>query len=350
MDLRFRHQALRIARSLFAVPALLSALTAPAVSGEVLAEVGGRAITADEVDAALAPQLGVLYQQIDQLKRTKLQELIAQELLAQEAARRGISISALLDQEVAGKTARVTDEEVDAQYREKKDVLRGSERVVRDRIRKTMQVQRQAARREALLRELRDERRVIVHLHGAAPTDAAPAARMTVPTREGAAVRGAPGGRIVIVEFSDFQCPFCRSAVDHVNRVLAAYPQDVQLVYRHFPLDALHPMARLAAQASECAGAAGRFWAYHDRLFAETTFSAQRLTDIARDVGIDVGGFERCLDGDWARGRVVEDVEAGRRVGVSGTPTFFVNGRRLVGAQSYDAFKRVIDQELTVLQ
>lgn len=308
----------------------------------LLAEIDGEGIRAQELEQALGLQLPQLYEQIYALKRKKLDELIVEKLLRQEAAKRGLSIHQLLDAEVTSKVGQVTEQEVESLFQQTKGKFRGPEKGIRERLRSELLTQRTTAQKEAFIRRLRAERRVVVHLQPPTPL------RVAVDGRDGAAVKGVPEVRVVIVEFSDFQCPYCRKTLSELEKVRTAYPKEVQLLYRHFPIDRLHPQARLAAQAAECAGAEGRFWEYHDRLFDQVDLSPPKLRELAEGLQLDVSTFERCLSGEWARTRVAQDVEAGTRVGVSGTPTFFINGRRLVGAQSFEAFQAIIEQELAM--
>jgi protein-disulfide isomerase len=316
-----------------------------AKGGDILAEMEGAAIDAQAVEGALATQLAKLEEQIYELKRKKLEEMIAETLLRQEAQRRGIPLEELLNAEVTAKAGLVMEQEVESFYQQNRAKLRGGEKAVRERIRSSLQAQRTAAQREAFLRQLRAEHRVVVHLQPPRPL------KVVVTGREGAAVKGPPGAPVVIVAFSDFQCPYSRKALNELEKVLTAYPAEVQLVYRHFPIDRLHLQARLAAQAAECAVAEGRFWDYHDRLFDQTDLSStQQLKELALELSLDLPTFERCLNEEWARTRVAQDVEAGTRAGVSGTPTFFINGRLLVGVHPFEAFKTIIEQELAALR
>jgi protein-disulfide isomerase/uncharacterized membrane protein len=154
-------------------------------------------------------------------------------------------------------------------------------------------------------------------------------------------LKGPAGASVAIVEFSDFQCPFCVQAFRDLRDLLRTRP-DVSLVFRHFPLDTScnpnltqqkHPDACLAACAAECAGRQGRFWEYHDALFENHDhLERESLFHYARDLGLDLAAFRTCLDDPGTRARVVEDVEAGTRFGIASTPTLFINGRHVEGA------------------
>jgi len=164
---------------------------------------------------------------------------------------------------------------------------------------------------------------------------------------EGAPSKGPAAALVTIVEFSDFHCPYCRTVVPTIAQVLARYPDKVRLVYRDFPLDGLHPGARRASEAARCAGDQGKFWAYHDLIYAaEPDSSPEQLKRFAQQAGLDVGAFEGCLASGKHRPAVQQDVDEGIRLGVEGTPAFFINGRMLAGAQPLEAFVRIIDDEL----
>jgi protein-disulfide isomerase len=148
------------------------------------------------------------------------------------------------------------------------------------------------------------------------------------------------------VEFSDFQCPYCARANGVLKQVEQRYAGKVRVVFRHFPLPS-HKEAAKAAEAAGCAGAQGRFWEMHDKLFAnQRAQAASDLKRYAAEIGLDGGPFDRCLDsGSYAK-VVEEDVAEGRRHGVTGTPTFFVNGRLLSGAAPFEVLALAIDEEL----
>jgi protein-disulfide isomerase len=159
-------------------------------------------------------------------------------------------------------------------------------------------------------------------------------------------LKGSPDAPVQIVEFSDFECPFCRRAESTVQAVVAKYQGKVSLAYRDFPLNGIHPSAQQAAEASRCAADQGKFWAYHERLFASEALDVKTLKSHARDVGLDQAKFDTCLDSGRLREAVERDADLGRNAGVSGTPAFFINGIPLTGAQPQAAFEKIIDEEL----
>jgi protein-disulfide isomerase len=162
-------------------------------------------------------------------------------------------------------------------------------------------------------------------------------------------ILGSEDAPVVMIEFCDFQGPFCKRHFDQVFPLLKEDYIDenkLKFVYRHFPLS-FHPQAQIAAEASECADEQGKFWEYHDDLFINQNELGRDLyMKIAQVHSLDEYEFIKCIDSQKYKQEVVNDFSYGQQVGVSGTPTFFINGVKLVGAQQYDAFKQIIDEEL----
>jgi protein-disulfide isomerase len=152
---------------------------------------------------------------------------------------------------------------------------------------------------------------------------------------------------ITIVEFSDFQCPYCRRWREQVYEpLLAAYPGKIRMVYRHLPLTSIHPDAFSAAEAAMCAGEQDAFWQYHDRLFSSETLGSEVYTQYAQELSLDMTTFEACMTEHKYQEAIQIDSDFAINLGIRSTPTFFVNGLAIVGAQPLEAFKQVIDKEL----
>ena len=177
---------------------------------------------------------------------------------------------------------------------------------------------------------------------------AVPTARADIDSDDDA-VKGNSDAPVEIVEFSDFQCPFCeRFYTDTLPQLESEYINTgkVKLAFRDFPLS-IHPMAKPAALAAECAGDQGKYWEYHDKIFEnQGRLSADVWDDFATEIGLNVGTFNSCVSSGKHNAEIDADFAAGRAAGVTGTPAFFINGKLLVGAQPFEAFKQVIDAEL----
>lgn len=162
-------------------------------------------------------------------------------------------------------------------------------------------------------------------------------------------ILGAKNAKVTLIEYSDFQCPFCQRHLPAVKQALKDYPNDVRLVYRHYPLS-FHPEAQKAAEASECAAKLGgndAFWKMHDELFAsQATLSRSLYTELAKKLGLNTTNFDKCLDGGEMAAKVNADLNEGTAAGVEGTPATFVNGRLVSGAVPYSELKAAIDAAL----
>jgi protein-disulfide isomerase len=149
------------------------------------------------------------------------------------------------------------------------------------------------------------------------------------------------------VEFSDFQCPFCQRAKPVLDEIATRHPKDVRIVYRNLPLDSLHPRARPSAEAAACAAEGNKFWEYHDKLFANNrALGDEELRKYAAEVGLDAKVFDECVKTHKHAGAVEEDVQEAKKIGITGTPAFVVNGIVMTGLQTADALDVVIKEEL----
>jgi protein-disulfide isomerase len=158
--------------------------------------------------------------------------------------------------------------------------------------------------------------------------------------------RGPNNAPVTIVEFSDFQCPFCKAVLPTINELMTRYPGKVRWEFRDFPIQ-LHPGAARAHEAARCAGEQGKFWEYHDELFARSpNHSLPELRLFARDLKVDAVAFAECLETSKYQAAVAGDIHEGKRLGVQGTPTFFINGRMREGELSLAAFQELIESEL----
>jgi protein-disulfide isomerase len=161
-----------------------------------------------------------------------------------------------------------------------------------------------------------------------------------------APAKGPANARITLVEFSDFQCPFCSVAASKLNAVLQAYPRNVRLVFKQFPLES-HSNAALAAAASLAAQAQGKFWPLHDKMYAEfRRISRPNILAWAKELGLDPVKFAADMDAPRTRAAVERDVSDGIKAGVEATPTVFINGKKYQGSLDLTALRAVIDVEL----
>jgi protein-disulfide isomerase len=303
--------------------------------------VGDEIIRLEDVEQSLRARLAQIERQRYELVEQRLDQLIAERLIAQEAARRGVPPETLVRDEIQARTPQVTDDEVTAFMTQNRARLpRGDEAELRLRVRDHLQGQKANQARQDYVDTLRARIPVTVYLQEPA------AARVAVNESKGFA-RGPADAPVVIVEFSDFQCPYCKTVVATVKQVLGDFPGKVKWIFRDFPLASIHPTAPKAHEAARCAAEQNKFWEYHDLLFERSPrHQPEQLKKYAEELQLDATAFAGCLDSGRHEAAVKADIEEGAALGITGTPSFYVNGRALVGAQPYAAFKQAIEREL----
>ena len=314
----------------------------PKLDSEKIAEVDGAVITQTELSRSAGKALSKAREQLYKLERQKLDEYIGATLLTKEAKNRNISVSTLLDQEVTGKVAAITDEEIQSFYDGNKGRLGVELAKVRNQIREYLQSQKVEARKNEFLSGLRAKAKVTTYLKP-------PQVYRSELTIAGAPMRGTEKAPVTIVKFEDFQCPYCKTVQPRFSELLKKYDGKVRLIHKDLPLEELHPQARQAAEASRCAGDQGKFWQYHDKLYEHSPkASTDDLKTYAKEIGLNLDNFESCYTGGRHKAAVQKDLLEGAALGLTGTPVFFINGREVVGAQPMEAFTAIIDEELAL--
>ena len=298
-------------------------------SGTVLARVDGVAITEEAVKDSIAGQLLKLERDRHDLIRQTVETQVRNALLDAEAKNRGVTREELIEADVNAKLSEVSTEQIDAFYEERKGQIRASKERVEQQIRRAILYEEFIGNLEAAadIQILTEPFRVEVVAEG---------------PRKGPA--DAP---VTIVEFSDFECPYCSRVNPSIQKIRENYGDKVQIVFRQFPLG-MHKNARKAGEASLCANEQGKFWQMHDGMFNDQkNLGVSGLKSIAASIAeLDAETFDECLDSDKYAETVENDVQAGARAGVGSTPAFFINGRYLSGAQPYESFAEIIDDEL----
>jgi len=306
---------------------------------EPVAKVAGQTIYEDDLLPLVQTQLLQLRSQEYELKSRALEKLVNQKLLETEAKKRGTSTGKLLEQEVDAKIAEPAEEELKAVYLSQKDRLNQPFEAVKAQLRQALKQSKVQQARQEYLERLREQAGVSILLRPP---------RIEV-SYDRARLQGSPKATVVIVEFSDFQCPFCRQVQPTLKNLLAKYEGRVSLAYRDFPLREIHPQAQSAAEAARCAGEQGQFWPYHDLLFAHPEkLNREGLVEHARSLKLDEKQFDSCLSSGKFKAQIEEDLQQGLRAGVNGTPGFFINGISLSGAQPQAIFDRFIQIELAI--
>lgn len=302
-----------------------------------IARIKGQPLYESDLPAEVIGELRSLRLQEYQLKYRAIRETALRRLLDDEARRRNLSVDELIQAEADAKVADPSDAELQAYYDAQKDRLGKPLAEVAGVIRDTLRKPKVDAARQQYFLGLLESNELQILVDAPRVEVAADPARR----------RGHPSAPVQIVEFSDFQCPYCRRAQPVIAAVLAKYGDQVSHSFRDFPLRDIHPRAQQAAEAARCAGDQGKFWEYHKLLFDHFNQVARENLDAhARTLQLDAAAFAACLDSGKYADAVESDVQLGLRSGVSSTPSFFVNGIAVVGAQPQSAFERIIDAEL----
>ena len=310
---------------------------------EVVATVGTASITLAEVDDKALEQpasnfgSAKLSQALFEARRAALDEIVANTLMDEAAKAQGIDRPALIEKEITAKVPQVTDTDITTWFQANQARLNGAPlEQVRQPIRAYLTQERMQGIRAQYIDTLKGKTSVKVMLDPP---------RQVVSTANSPS-KGSATAPIEMIEFSDFQCPFCLRADPTVQQVLSTYGDRIRFVYRHYPLPN-HPFARPAAEAAACANEQGKFWPFHDRLFASPSkLSDADFKQYATDLGLNTAQFNSCVDTHKLKAQVDKDVKDGEEAGVNGTPAFFINGRMISGAQPFDVFKKLIDDEL----
>jgi protein-disulfide isomerase len=311
---------------------------ADAAASPSAATVGGATITLADVDARLQRDEPDTWQQFYEARRRTLATLVNERLLDDEARQQGVSVDSLVARRYAA-LRDITDSDVEGFYQQNEARMGAPLDSLRGRIRDYLEQGQQQRAVAGYVSELRQAADVQIHLDPP---------RVAIGVSADERVLGPATAPVTIVEYSDFECPYCVRAQPAVTQILETYGDRVRLVFRDFPLR-MHDNAHLAAQAARCAGEQERFWDYHDVLFEN--YRALRPADLQRyaaELDLDLAPFADCLDSGRYAEAVDADAASGAQFGVSGTPAFFINGRLLSGAQPFAAFQQVIDEELAL--
>jgi protein-disulfide isomerase len=305
-----------------------------------IAEVDDRAILASDLERYAGRELSAQRENLYKIEKQKLEEYISAFLLTQEAKKRGVSVEAVLDQEVNSKILPVDDDEIDVFYKSNKARIAVDLDKVREQIRGYLRNQKIEAQKALFFESLRSKAKVATYLKPP------PVFRAEV-SLVGDPFKGSEKAPVTIVKFEDFHCPFCKQVQPTFNELLSRYNGKVRLVHKDLPLESIHPQARQAAEAARCAYEQGKFWEYHDKLYANSPkASTDDLKSYAKEIGLDVDSFDRCFASGKYKAVVQQDLNEGAKLGLTGTPTIFINGREISGNQPLIAFEAIIDEEL----
>ncbi len=332
-----------IIRSLLVFPALFAACATTTGAmhqpSQVVAEFDGRVIRQEEVDRMAAEELLKFEEQAYDARVEAAEKIAIDAMIGAKAQEAKLTPEEWLSQQIEKNLPEPTDDEIRSQYESLRDrIPEGmSYTDVKPKLRQMIVAEVKSTRAKAIVDGLKREKNYRL-------LQKPPAHLRRVVDAVGPSI-GPKDAAITIVEFADFECPYCARAANVVEEVRRKYPTQVRFVFRHFPLS-FHQKAPTASRAAVCADEQGKFWPFHDALFRTQRIDLVDLKSAAADVEVDMAKFEACLEASRSQLPVMRDLEAGRKLGVQGTPAFYVNGWRLSGAQPLEAFVRLIDREL----
>ena len=310
------------------------------------AKIDGVVITNADVDAHAKDGLKKMdldYQKgRHELRRQALDDLVLRKVLSKKIGKAEVTDQELqeyLSTEMAKRVADPSDAEIQALY----DSVKASGRqvpplddAIKMQIAQSLKQRKMQTEADGFMTELKKEAKVEI---------AMPPFTVAVKT-DGGQEKGPKGAKVTIVEFSDFECPYCSQAEPTVKQILGTYGDKVRLVYMDFPLE-FHKKAPKASEAALCAKDQSKYWEMHERLFSSRKLDVPDLKAHAKDLGLDAEKFDKCLDGGEKAKLVEAQKKLGEEAGVSSTPAFFINGRPVAGALPFEEFKKIIDEELS---
>lgn len=291
----------------------------------------------DSFGSEYKTQIAQVKQQVYDAKRGALEDVIGKKLEEKAAKDRGMTVDAMLKAEVEDKVGPVTQADIDQYYAQNQRNFGGqTKEAVSKQIEDAVKNSRIAAKKNEFRASLRNNTPVRTFLE---------VPRIPV-SLDDDPIRGSKDAPVQIVMFSDFQCPFCSRVETTMKTIKDTYGDKVAITFRDYPLS-FHQNAEKAAEAANCANKQGKYWEFHDALFAnQGQIAVPDLKKKAEDMGLNVAQFNQCLDSGEMKDEIERDLKEGTGYGVTGTPAAFVNGRFLSGAQPFENFKKVIDDEL----
>jgi protein-disulfide isomerase len=318
-----------------------SYLFKPATQDGIAAKAGDVEVTSAELMEGIESEVFEQESKVFEVKFNKLRQLLLQKFMEKDPRKKGISNDEFLSKYIA-QNVNISDKEIDAFIKDQNIPAEHINPQVREKIKNYLEIERKKEAVDKWLAEQTKKNPVEVYI----PKPRRP----TFPVEAGnSPFAGDKDAKVVIVEFSDFQCPFCAKGAELLKKIKEKYGKKVKVVFKQFPLP-FHNHAEQAAVASLCANeqSTDKFWKMHDDMFAnqETALDPEGLKKTAKKIGLDTAAFEKCLGENKHLAQVKAETEEGKKIGVKSTPTFFVNGQLVSGAQPLEVFAEIIDEEL----
>jgi protein-disulfide isomerase len=299
-----------------------------------VAEVNGHKLTLNDLENKKQGKLLTARYQFYLAQRQALDEMIDEYLLQQVADREHLTIDKLLEKKADKQIKDVTDDQLEVYY----EGLQTDQpfESMKDKIREHIRRNRINKARIAYIKGLRDKEKVVVTL-------APPSATVAL---EGSPVQGPDKAPVTLVEFADFECPYCAKIHPDIKKLREQFGDKLRIAYKELPLP-MHQHAEKASEASLCAGDQGKFWEYHDALFDNPKdLDVAHLKQRAGDLKLDQAKFDKCVDSGEKQAAVKKDLDEANRLGITGTPSFFVNDHFVSGAVDYATLRDLVEQQL----
>lgn len=306
----------------------------------VAASVGGEQILEKDLNAGIENDVYEAELKVYEIKFGKLQAMLLEKFMNQDPNKKGLTNDEFLNKFIA-KDVKVTDADIEKFIKERQIPKDQINPEIKERIKQFLEVEAKKVSVDKWIAEKTKKTPVEVYIH----KPMRPAFDVTVGN---APSKGSADAKVTIVEFSDFQCPFCSKAAATVAEVEKKYGNKVRVVFKNYPLP-FHSQAKIAATAALCAHEQNPklFWKMHDGMFADQAkLDRDNLIATAKKIGAKDAEFKACLDSDKYKGAIEADMAEGQKLGIKSTPTFFINGKLVSGAQPLEVFSEVIDEEL----
>jgi protein-disulfide isomerase len=312
----------------------------PAPSAEAVAKVNGEIVSAKDFYTGIEGDLYEAEMKVYEIKYTRLQSLIMEKLIAQDPNKKNLSNEQFVEQYIT-KDVKVSDAQVEKFIKDRQIPKDQVTAEIKGRIVEYLTVEEKKNSMDKWIAEKTKKSPVEVYF-----------AKPTLPVFDvqagDAPSKGGQDAKVTIIEFSDFQCPFCSKGATILSEIEKKYGNKVKIAFKNFPLP-FHAQAKGAANAGLCANEQGSkfFWKMHDAMFADQTkLDVANLKATGKKIGLKEADFNACVDSGKYNAKVEADMAEGQKVGIKSTPTFFVNGKLLMGAQPIENFSEIIDEEL----
>jgi protein-disulfide isomerase len=299
----------------------------------VVAEVGGVKVTLSDLEKEESAKLLAAHYQYYQAQTKALNDLIDKKLLEQKAKSENLTVDQLIDRDIKSKVQDPTEDQMHVYY-EGVETDQPFEQV-RGKILEKIRQLRTERVRAIYMANLRVHSTVSIML--APPAAANMEADSVQPAND--------KNRVTLVEFADYECPYCQKVAADVNKLRADLGDKINFTYKDFPLQ-MHARAEKAAEAARCAGKQGKFWELHDEIFRSKELDVDQLKAQAQSLKLNTADFDKCLDSGEEAAAIEKDRKEGQKLGISGTPSFFIDGHYLSGALDYAALRQIVDQQI----